>query len=244
MFHAISQLWAAPRPWAPPCAVPSFHLLAAPGLPPFALHTWWPAWLLHWPSCRWAHQPRRRQTGTPQTATLPVVEVTEGSATPNGKPRHPVETGSPPGLTARETPASVTVVDRATIEARAPRTPRKLRAIARRDHARCAGRRGRELPWFLQRLAGPVIQRHHGAVQHCRRGPWTAGSTTGWRPLAARRASCSARARWAGYQLHHQNARAHRLHRSAGACWLAPAARSVHRHQPPPGLCGPQPRMR
>ena len=26
------------------------------------------------------------------------------------------------------------------------------------------------------------------------------------------------------HQLHHQNARAHRLHRSAGACWLAPAA--------------------
>ena len=92
-----------------------------------------------------------------------------GLCHPNGKLSldTPVETGSRLGLTARETPASVTVVDRATIEARGAQDPGNLAGRARRDRARCAGQRGRELPWFWQRLAGPVVQRHHGAVQHC-----------------------------------------------------------------------------
>ena len=103
-----------------------------PGLPPFALHT-----LVASVSAALAFMPlgtsaQEKATTTPQTATLPVVEVTEGSATPNGKLTldTPVETGSRLGLTARETPASVTVVDRATIEARgAQDTQEILRAV-------------------------------------------------------------------------------------------------------------------
>lgn len=104
----------------------------AQGLPPFALHT-----LVASVAAALAFMPlgtsaQEKATGTPQTATLPVVEVTEGSATPNGKLSldTPVETGSRLGLTARETPASVTVVDRATIEARgAQDTQEILRAV-------------------------------------------------------------------------------------------------------------------
>ena len=120
-----------------PCAVPSFRPLASAG--PAAIRTAHPGGQRGCCTgvCRWAHQPRRRQTTTPQTATLPVVEVTEGSATPNGKlTRHTRGNRQPPGPgTARETPASVTVVEnRATIEARAPRTPGNLAGCcARRD---------------------------------------------------------------------------------------------------------------
>ena len=57
----------------------------AQGLPPFALHT-----LVASVAAALAFMPlgtsaQEKATTTPQTATLPVVEVTEGSATPNGK---------------------------------------------------------------------------------------------------------------------------------------------------------------
>ena len=119
-----------------------------------------------------------------------------------------------------------------------PGHPGNLAGRARRDRARCAGQRGRELPWFWQRLAGPVVQRHHGAVQHCGAPRGQLDLRPGgshWRPVEL---PVRLGRRGRVHQLHHQNARAHRLHRSAGACWLAPAAGSVHRHQPPPGLCG------
>lgn len=66
------------------------------------------------------------------TAKLPVVEVRAVAEQPNGNlPLDtPVETGSRLGLTPRETPASVTVVDRATIEARgAENTQEVLKSI-------------------------------------------------------------------------------------------------------------------
>lgn len=64
--------------------------------------------------------------------TLQTVNVVDAAPAPNGKLQldTPVETGSRLGLTARETPASVTVVDRATIDARgAQDTQEILRAI-------------------------------------------------------------------------------------------------------------------
>lgn len=69
------------------------------------------------------------QAGQP---TLPEVVVTGGTPQANGllDLDTPSETGSRLGLTPRETPASVTVVDRATIEARgAQDTQEILRAI-------------------------------------------------------------------------------------------------------------------
>ncbi|WP_058640906.1 TonB-dependent receptor [Pseudacidovorax intermedius] len=64
--------------------------------------------------------------------SLPPVQVRETPAQPNGRlPLDvPVTTGSQLGLTPRETPATVTVVDRATIDARgATNTQEVLRAI-------------------------------------------------------------------------------------------------------------------
>ena len=85
MFHAIPS-FGPHCGRGPPCAVPSFRPLAAQqGLPPFALHT-----LVASVAAALAFMPlgtsaQEKATTTPQTATLPVVEVTEGSATPNGK---------------------------------------------------------------------------------------------------------------------------------------------------------------
>uniref|UniRef100_UPI003F863082 TonB-dependent receptor n=1 Tax=Alicycliphilus soli TaxID=3228789 RepID=UPI003F863082 len=67
-----------------------------------------------------------------EAATLQTMEVVDSAPAPNGRlPLDtPIETGSRLGLTARETPASVTVVDRSTIEARgAQDTQEILRAI-------------------------------------------------------------------------------------------------------------------
>jgi iron complex outermembrane receptor protein len=70
-----------------------------------------------------------------QTTTVPTleaVEVMDAASSPNGKLSldTSVYTGSRLGLTARENPASVTVVDRATIEARgAQDTQEILRAV-------------------------------------------------------------------------------------------------------------------
>lgn len=63
---------------------------------------------------------------------LQAMEVVDAAPAPNGRLQldTPVETGSRLGLTPRETPASVTVVDRSTIEARgAQDTQEILRAI-------------------------------------------------------------------------------------------------------------------
>ncbi|QPN32026.1 TonB-dependent siderophore receptor [Diaphorobacter sp. JS3051] len=72
------------------------------------------------------------QSADPLTPTLPTVEVSDATQAPGLLPLDtPVETGSRLGLTPRETPASVTVVDRATLEARgAQNTQEALRAIA------------------------------------------------------------------------------------------------------------------
>lgn len=52
------------------------------------------------------------QSTDPLTPTLPTVEVSDATQTPGLLPLDtPVETGSRLGLTPRETPASVTVVD-------------------------------------------------------------------------------------------------------------------------------------
>ncbi|MBB6559961.1 iron complex outermembrane receptor protein [Acidovorax soli] len=67
-----------------------------------------------------------------QTPTLQPVDVVDAAAQPNGRLQLdvPVATGSRLGLTARETPASVTLVDRATIDARgAQDTQEILRAV-------------------------------------------------------------------------------------------------------------------
>lgn len=67
-----------------------------------------------------------------EAPTLQAVEVVDSVPTPNGRINldTPVETGSRLGLSPRETPASVTVVDRSTIEARgAQDTQEILRAI-------------------------------------------------------------------------------------------------------------------
>lgn len=72
------------------------------------------------------------QTPATDTPTLQSVQVVDTAPAPNGRLNldTPVETGSRLGLSARETPASVTVVDRATIEARgAQDTQEILRAI-------------------------------------------------------------------------------------------------------------------
>lgn len=71
------------------------------------------------------------QTTEPQPPTLPTVEVSDAAPAPGLLPLDSsVETGSRLGLTPRETPASVTVVDRATLEARgAQNTQEALRAI-------------------------------------------------------------------------------------------------------------------
>ncbi|WP_312843712.1 TonB-dependent receptor [Diaphorobacter nitroreducens] len=71
------------------------------------------------------------QSTDPLTPTLPTVEVSDATQAPGLLPLDtPVETGSRLGLTPRETPASVTVVDRSTIEARgAQDTQEILRAI-------------------------------------------------------------------------------------------------------------------
>ncbi len=71
------------------------------------------------------------QSADPLTPTLPTMEVSDATQAPGLLPLDtPVETGSRLGLTPRETPASVTVVDRSTIEARgAQDTQEILRAI-------------------------------------------------------------------------------------------------------------------
>ena len=72
------------------------------------------------------------QRKTAEAPTLQTVQVVDSVPAPNGRIHldTPVETGSRLGLTPRETPASVTVVDRATIEARgAQDTQEILRAI-------------------------------------------------------------------------------------------------------------------
>ncbi len=72
------------------------------------------------------------QAPATDTPTLQSVQVVDTAPAPNGRLNldTPVETGSRLGLSARETPASVTVVDRATIEARgAQDTQEILRAI-------------------------------------------------------------------------------------------------------------------
>lgn len=71
------------------------------------------------------------QSADPLTPTLPTVEVSDATQAPGLLPLDtPVETGSRLGLTPRETPASVTVVDRSTLEARgAQNTQEILRAI-------------------------------------------------------------------------------------------------------------------
>lgn len=76
--------------------------------------------------------PLAGHTQTPVAPTLQTVDVVAPAPSANGKLNldTPVETGSRLGLTARETPASVTVVDRATIDARgAQDTQEILRAI-------------------------------------------------------------------------------------------------------------------
>ena len=76
--------------------------------------------------------PLAGHTQTPAAPTLQTVDVVAPAPSTNGKLNldAPVETGSRLGLTARETPASVTVVDRATIDARgAQDTQEILRAI-------------------------------------------------------------------------------------------------------------------
>lgn len=72
------------------------------------------------------------QRKTAEAPTLQTVQVVDSVPAPNGRINldTPVETGSRLGLTPRETPASVTVVDRSTIEARgAQDTQEILRAI-------------------------------------------------------------------------------------------------------------------
>ena len=72
------------------------------------------------------------QRKTAEAPTLQTVQVVDSVPAPNGRINLdiPVETGSRLGLTPRETPASVTVVDRSTIEARgAQDTQEILRAI-------------------------------------------------------------------------------------------------------------------
>lgn len=66
------------------------------------------------------------------TTALPQIDVVDSGEQPNGKLNldAPAETGSRLGLTPRETPASVTIVNRATIEARgAQDTQEMLRAV-------------------------------------------------------------------------------------------------------------------
>lgn len=62
-----------------------------------------------------------------EPATLPTVVVTDSTPEANGRLNldTPSSTASRLGLTPRETPATVTVVDRATIEARGRRIRRR-----------------------------------------------------------------------------------------------------------------------
>lgn len=81
-------------------------------------------------TCALASVPAHAQT--PTAPTLKAVDVVDSAASPNGKLSldTPVDTGSRLGLTVRENPASVTVVDRATIDARgAQDTQEILRAV-------------------------------------------------------------------------------------------------------------------
>lgn len=76
--------------------------------------------------------PLAAQSQPTATPTLTAVDVVDAAPAANGKLRldTPIDTGSRLGLTARENPASVTVVDRATIDARgAQDTQEILRAI-------------------------------------------------------------------------------------------------------------------
>ena len=78
-------------------------------------------------------QAQAEPDATGAVVTLPTVEVVGAQESPNGRLPldQPSETSSRLGLTARETPASVTVVDRATLEARGVQsTQEALRAIA------------------------------------------------------------------------------------------------------------------
>ena len=67
-------------------------------------------------------------TSTGQHAQLPTVSVRDRQESPNGRLDMdiPNQAGSRLGLTERETPASVTVVDRTTIEARGARNTHEI----------------------------------------------------------------------------------------------------------------------
>ncbi|RYF65148.1 MAG: TonB-dependent siderophore receptor, partial [Comamonadaceae bacterium] len=69
------------------------------------------------PWSAWAQAPAASSS---TSTTLPAVQVIDAREQPNGRLPldRPVETGSRLGLSARENPASVTVVDRAVIDAR------------------------------------------------------------------------------------------------------------------------------
>jgi iron complex outermembrane receptor protein len=104
---------------------------------------------------------------------LEAVKVIDSTSTPNGRLNldTPVETGSRLGLTPRETPASVTVVDRATIEARgAQDTQEILRAIPgvtahNAPGSMSTGQYVSQLPWLHRELGNPALQRHHRALR-------------------------------------------------------------------------------
>src|SRR5690606_13315091 len=95
-----------------------------------SMTTFHPAWL-RWP-CRAAQAATRPHillgpvalacvslsAQADEIAVLPAVDVTAAQENSKLDLDTPVTTGSRLGLTPRETPASVTVVDRATIEAR------------------------------------------------------------------------------------------------------------------------------
>src|SRR5690606_3552738 len=72
------------------------------------------------------------QTAPDGAGTLATIEIRDQQEQPNGRLLLdvPVETGSRLGLTTRQTPATLTVVDRATIDARgAQNTQEALRAV-------------------------------------------------------------------------------------------------------------------
>ena len=72
------------------------------------------------------------QTAADGAGTLATIEIRDQQEQPNGRLLLdvPVETGSRLGLTTRQTPATLTVVDRATIDARgAQNTQEALRAV-------------------------------------------------------------------------------------------------------------------
>jgi len=149
------------------------------------------------------------QSTDPLTPTLPTVEVSDATQTPGLLPLDtPVETGSRLGLTPRETPASVTVVDRSTIEARgAQDTQEILRAIPGVSAHNAPGSMSASYRGFT---GNSVTQLYNGITVHygsatravdswisaARRAPWTAGFTTAWRPWAVHRAFCMVQAPW------------------------------------------------